>query len=177
MQRIKEPERVFDDLPIFMTPTTTKKRIIVLSLPRTLHSDVFYSNSYRKVLKKVQFLLLVFPNSVQRWLEIAYFFYHHKLTSGPSPKEKDIKDIQETLNILFILKFGRVSSWCNGYAMDCWIVEREFILQSCYYVHFRANTLGKGMNPLIFPAMGKQNLILKFIKQKQKTNKWTIVKI
>ena len=37
-------------------------------------------------------------------------------------------------------------------AMDCRIVVSEFELQSCYYVHFRANTLGKGMNP---PAMGK----------------------
>ena len=39
-------------------------------------------------------------------------------------------------------------------AMDCEIVIREFVLQSRYYVHFRANTLGKGMNPLILPAMG-----------------------
>ena len=39
-------------------------------------------------------------------------------------------------------------------AMDCGIVVREFVLQSCYYVHFRANTLGKSMNPLILPAMG-----------------------
>ena len=38
-------------------------------------------------------------------------------------------------------------------AMDCGIVVSEFVLQSCYYVHFRANTLGKGMNPLILPAM------------------------
>ena len=68
--------------------------------------------------------------------------------------------------------------------MDCGIVESEFILQSHYYIHlseshwvplsyglvphlskkfsklphyyihFRANTLGKGMNPLILPAMG-----------------------
>ena len=30
----------------------------------------------------------------------------------------------------------------------------EFELQSRYYVHFWANTLGKGMNPLIIPAMG-----------------------
>ena len=37
---------------------------------------------------------------------------------------------------------------------DCEIVVREFVLQSRYYVHFRANTLGKGMNPLILPAMG-----------------------
>ena len=41
-------------------------------------------------------------------------------------------------------------------AMNCRIVVREFVLQSRYYVHFRANTLGKGMNPLILPpAMGK----------------------
>ena len=39
-------------------------------------------------------------------------------------------------------------------AMGCGIVVREFVLQSRYYVHFRANTLGKGMNPLIRPAMG-----------------------
>ena len=39
-------------------------------------------------------------------------------------------------------------------AMDCGIVVREFVLESRYYVHFRANTLGKGMNPLILPAMG-----------------------
>ena len=41
-------------------------------------------------------------------------------------------------------------------AMNCVIVVREFVLQSRYYVHFWANTLGKGMNPLILPpAMGK----------------------
>ena len=39
-------------------------------------------------------------------------------------------------------------------AMDCGIVVREFVLQSRYYVHFRANTLGKGMNPFILSAMG-----------------------
>ena len=39
-------------------------------------------------------------------------------------------------------------------AMDCGIVVSEFEFQSCYYVHFVTNTLGKGMNPLILPAMG-----------------------
>ena len=39
-------------------------------------------------------------------------------------------------------------------AMDYGIVVSEFILQSRYYVHFQTNTLGKGMNPLILPAMG-----------------------
>ena len=39
-------------------------------------------------------------------------------------------------------------------AMNCRIVVSEFELHSRYYVHFRTNTLGKGMNPFIFPAMG-----------------------
>ena len=39
-------------------------------------------------------------------------------------------------------------------AMACGIVVSEFVLQSRYYVHFRANTLGKAMNHLILPAMG-----------------------
>ena len=39
-------------------------------------------------------------------------------------------------------------------AMDCGIVVSKFVLQSHYYVHFRENTLGKGMNPHILQAMG-----------------------
>ena len=38
--------------------------------------------------------------------------------------------------------------------MDCGIVVSELVFQSRYYVHFWTNTLGKGMNPLILPAMG-----------------------
>ena len=38
-------------------------------------------------------------------------------------------------------------------AMDCRIVVNEFELQSRYSVYFWANTLGKGMNPFILPAM------------------------
>ena len=37
-------------------------------------------------------------------------------------------------------------------AMDGGIVVSEFVLQSRYYVHFRANTLGKGMNPPYPPS-------------------------
>ena len=37
-------------------------------------------------------------------------------------------------------------------ALDCRIVVCEFVLQSRYYVHFQANTLGKGMSPLILPC-------------------------
>ena len=59
---------------------------------------------------------------------------------------------------LYIYIFSFLFSWgCpRGVmvkAMDCRIVESEFVLQLCYYVHFWANTVGKGMNPLILLAM------------------------
>ena len=38
-------------------------------------------------------------------------------------------------------------------AMNREIVVSEFVPQTLYYVHFLTNTLGKGMNPLILPAM------------------------
>ena len=38
-------------------------------------------------------------------------------------------------------------------AMDCGTVVHEFVVQSRYYVHFRANTHGKGISPIILPAM------------------------
>ena len=38
--------------------------------------------------------------------------------------------------------------------MDCGIAVTKFKLQLHYYVHFQTNTLGKGINPFIFPAMG-----------------------
>ena len=34
------------------------------------------------------------------------------------------------------------------------IVVSEFEFQSCYYIHFRTNTLGKGMDILTPPTMG-----------------------
>ena len=40
-----------------------------------------------------------------------------------------------------------------GKVVDNGIVVSEFVLQSRYYVHFRVNALGKGMNPLILPAV------------------------
>ena len=38
--------------------------------------------------------------------------------------------------------------------MDCRILVSELVFQSFYYVHFRGNTLRKGMIPFILPAMG-----------------------
>ena len=39
-------------------------------------------------------------------------------------------------------------------SMDYGIVVSELVLHSRYYIHFQVNTLGKGMNLLILPAMG-----------------------
>ena len=39
-------------------------------------------------------------------------------------------------------------------AMDCGIVVSEFVLQSRYYVHFWANTLGKGTESPYRPSYG-----------------------
>ena len=47
-------------------------------------------------------------------------------------------------------------------AMDCGNVVREFELLSRYYVHFRVNTHGKGMNLRILPAMGETVPLLFF---------------
>ena len=49
-------------------------------------------------------------------------------------------------------------------AMDCRIVESEFVH---HYVDFRANNLGKRMNPLILPGIGARGVIVIVV------GKWT----
>ena len=39
-------------------------------------------------------------------------------------------------------------------AMDCGIVVSEFVLQSLYHVHFRANAIGKGKKKPYPPSYG-----------------------
>ena len=53
------------------------------------------------------------------------------------------------INFLMGCPRGVMIKW-----MDCRIVVSEFVLQSRCYVHFRANTIGKGRNPLILPTVG-----------------------
>ena len=58
---------------------------------------------------------------------------------------------------IYIYKSNSLKGCLSGVmvkTMDCGILVREFVFQSRYYVHFRANTLEKGMNPLILPTMG-----------------------
>ena len=49
---------------------------------------------------------------------------------------------------------GQLSHTNDGGAADILHYNiSDFKLQSCYYIHFWTDTLGKGMNPLILPAM------------------------
>ena len=50
-------------------------------------------------------------------------------------------------------------------AMDCGMVISEFIFQSRYYVHFRANTLGKGMKPSYPPSNGLNSTITVLLEE------------
>ena len=57
---------------------------------------------------------------------------------------------------LFLLAFSLLCRCPGGVmvkALDCEIVVSEFELQSCYYIHFRTNTMEKGMNTLILRSM------------------------
>ena len=53
-----------------------------------------------------------------------------------------------------VLRWGGGPRGVMVKAKDYGIVVSKFVLQSRYYVHFRTNTIGKGMNPLILPVMG-----------------------
>ena len=64
--------------------------------------------------------------------------------------------ISSTL-LLWLERYGLFRGCPRGEmvkAMDCGIIVSEFVLQSYYYLHYQENTLGKGMNPLVLPAMG-----------------------
>ena len=49
-------------------------------------------------------------------------------------------------------------------AMDYGTVVSEFEILPRYHVHFRTNTLGKGMIPFILPAMGQLVPLMFFSK-------------
>ena len=77
-------------------------------------------------------------------------------------KEKVKQIVQEKIALMLLVSMSEFHTLTTREcprgvrvkAMDCGIVVSEFVLQSRYYVHIRSNTLGKGMNPLILPAMG-----------------------
>ena len=101
---------------------------------------------------------------IQQW----YYLIHRWGNKGISPKGNVIIQLEFELTDSKpeVQHFGHhamsIPHICIGEfphgvmvkAMDCRIVVSEFKLQSGYYIHFRTNTLGKGMNLLILPAIG-----------------------
>ena len=67
---------------------------------------------------------------------------------------KSTRNVLKITPPIFSRNYGGCPRGVMVKAMDCGIVVSEFVLQSRYYVHFRANTLRKDMKPLILPAMG-----------------------
>ena len=88
------------------------------------------------------------------YIYIYIYIYTKPSTGARCNKRLIFKRSFTSLNSVFVLP-DRLSYKVQGCprsvmvkAMNCGIVVREFVLQSRYYVHFRANTLGKGMNLL-----------------------------
>ena len=66
----------------------------------------------------------------------------------------------ELLLLMFVNLKGGCPRGVMVKAVDCEIVVSEFVLQSRYYVHFRANTLGKGIEPPYPPSYGLNTVLL-----------------
>ncbi len=64
------------------------------------------------------------------------------------------QDMKGSITVNFLKIDPTVNSGVMVKVLNCGIVVCEFELQSRFYVHFRANTLGKVMKPLILLAMG-----------------------
>ena len=87
--------------------------------------------------EKLAIIILIFHRFLYSLSSYEYYYYHYCY--------------QYSLILIhtYYLVFFGCPRGVMVKAMNCGIVVRD-------YVHFRANTLGKGMNPLILPpAMGK----------------------
>ena len=117
----------------------------------------FYDTLYKSQLKishcRTLGELVLNTLGITMWNSEMWIFillYHHL-----------ISDLKYILILLYSI-FSCIDHYKDGVCprgvmvkvLDCGIVVCEFVLQLRYYVHFRSNTLGKGMSPLILQAMG-----------------------
>ena len=70
--------------------------------------------------------------------------------------------VSEAIKNKLPMRFEHTSPVLHHVGLDRWVVANvlvsdnvtsEFELQSCYYIYFRTNILGKNMNPFISPTM------------------------
>ena len=102
---------------------------------------------------------------VQKCLYYSLFSIKDALERNSVKRKKGNRKTNVGVEAIIVIARRMQSTTRNNYgcprgvmvkARNCGIVVREFVLQSRYYIHFRTNTLGKGMNLLILPpAMGK----------------------
>ena len=103
---------------------------IILLMNFLLEYSFFLPRMNTKSIRTTQHILFPKQNEIEKIIDNIYNMYKMYIYNMGGPRGVMVK------------------------AMDCRIVVCEFVLESGYYVHFRANTLGKGMNPLILPTMG-----------------------
>ena len=74
----------------------------------------------------------------------------------------------QNLWIMYINQICKTGSPYDTVAnvLDCNIIVSKFKLQSCYYVHFQINNIGKDMSPLILPAVHLQGWLWHWITHK-----------
>ena len=77
--------------------------------------------------------------------------YHQTKKPNQTYLRIRLKDNNPSAQLIQYLSWGSPRGVMVN-VIDCGIVVSEFELLSFYY--FRINTLGKGMNPFILPAMG-----------------------
>ena len=131
----------------------------------TIRASLFSLRWYEKMSEGIMLLLLVITPNVIRWSGCLIFFHCQNIFLGQSNPTAVLQVLYLNLEKKNKAYLVGGDAWvCSKAlrgcphgvmvkAMDCGIVVSDFILQSLYYIHFRANTLGKGMNPLILPAM------------------------
>ena len=91
---------------------------------------------------------------IKPWWKILFGTWYMKVIYISHNSQKSESIINFDSNILFRPLVGGCPCSVKVKALKGRIVVSEFKLQLCYYVHFQINTLGKGMNLLILPAIG-----------------------
>ena len=72
---------------------------------------------------------------------------------------------------LFTLVHLLIDGLVEGHHITCGLEVSKFNLQSCCYVHFWTNILGKDTNPLIFPIYSRSRRMALILDNPQKLKK------
>ena len=85
------------------------------------------------------------------WTRVAVFISDddNNYTTGTSITEK-YKAYKWLQSVLFKkICLNSLSYWKESHDVMANLLDKDIELQSCYYVHFRTNTIGKGMKLIL----------------------------